>query len=122
MRRFALGLFAAAAISGAGPLLAEEEGDLFTKLDANKDGFVTADEIDDNNKAKFERQLRNADKDGDKKLSKDEFAASLKPDDAPKQPLGARRRRETRDRFLPVQSQGNLHPDGHQQGWQARQG
>lgn len=88
MRRFVLGIFAAAAAAGAGPLLAQED-DLFTKLDANKDGFVAADEIDDNNKAKFERQLRNADKDGDKKLSKEEFAASLKPDDAPKQPLGA---------------------------------
>ena len=89
MRRFVLGLFAAAAAAGAGPLLAEDKADLFTKLDANKDGFVTADEIGDDNKAKFERQLRNADKDGDKKLSKEEFAASLKPDDAPKQPLGA---------------------------------
>ena len=89
MRRFVLGLFAAVAAAGAGPLLAAEEDDLFTKLDANKDGFVTADEVGDDNKAKFERQLRNADKDGDKKLSKEEFAASLKPDDAPKQPLGA---------------------------------
>jgi len=31
--------------------------------------------------------LRNADKDGDKRLSKEEFQAGLKPDDAPKQPL-----------------------------------
>jgi Ca2+-binding EF-hand superfamily protein len=88
MRRFVLGLFAAAAMS-AGPLFAQEEADLFTKLDANKDGFITADEIGEDNKAKFERQLRNADKNGDKQLSKEEFAASLKPDDAPKQPLGA---------------------------------
>ena len=45
MRRFALGLFAAAALCGAGPLLAEDEADLFTKLDANKDGFVTSEEL-----------------------------------------------------------------------------
>ena len=89
MRKFLLGLFAAAAVTSAGPLFAQEEGDLFTKLDANKDGFVTADEVSDDNKSKFERQLRNADKDGDKKLNKEEFAASLKPDDAPRQPLGA---------------------------------
>lgn len=89
MRRFVLGLFAAAAVTGAGPLFAQEEGDLFTKLDANKDGFVIADEVGEDNKAKFERQLRNADKDGDKKLSKEEFAASLRPDEAPRQPLGA---------------------------------
>ncbi|HEX5105875.1 MAG TPA: EF-hand domain-containing protein, partial [Pirellulaceae bacterium] len=89
MRNFVLGLFAAAVACGAGPLLAQEEADLFTKLDANKDGFVTADEVGEDNQAKFERQLRLADKDGDKKLSKEEFAASLRPDDAPRQPLGA---------------------------------
>jgi collagen type III alpha len=89
MRKFVLGLFAAAAACGAGPLFAEEEGDLFTKLDANKDGFVTADEVPEGQKSLFERLVRNADKNGDKKLSKEEFAAGLKPDDAPKQPLGA---------------------------------
>ena len=64
-----------------------QDGDLFNKLDVNKDGFVTSDEVPDAQKSLFERLLRNADKDGDKKLNKDEFQAGLKPDEAPKPPL-----------------------------------
>lgn len=86
MRKFLCGLVGAAALS-ATPLLAEEEGDLFAQRDTNKDGFITADEVGDENKALFERQLRKADKDGDGKLSREEFAASLKADETPKQPL-----------------------------------
>jgi Ca2+-binding EF-hand superfamily protein len=71
----------------AASLAAQDEGDLFSKLDKNKDGFVTADEVQESQKALFERLVRNADKDGDKKLSKEEFQAGLKPDEAPKQPL-----------------------------------
>jgi Ca2+-binding EF-hand superfamily protein len=86
MRKQLAGVFAAVALFIAGPLMAQDE-DLFAKLDANKDGFITADEVQESQKALFERLLRNADKDGDKKLSKAEFQAGLKPDEAPRQPL-----------------------------------
>jgi Ca2+-binding EF-hand superfamily protein len=87
MRAHYTGLVAAAALCAIGSLPAQDEADLFSKLDANKDGFVTADEVQESQKALFERLLRNADKDGDKKLSKEEFQAGLKPDESPKQPL-----------------------------------
>jgi Ca2+-binding EF-hand superfamily protein len=80
------GLFAAV-IFAAGPLAAQDAGDLFSKLDANKDGYVTPDEVPEPQRALYERLLRNADKDGDKKLSKEEFQAGLKPDETPKPPL-----------------------------------
>jgi Ca2+-binding EF-hand superfamily protein len=81
------GAISAAALC-AGPLAAEDEADLFSKLDANKDGFVTPDEVNDDQKAIYQRLLRNGDIDDDKKLSKGEFDAGLKPADAPRQPLG----------------------------------
>ncbi len=77
----------AAALFSAGPLAAQDAADLFGKLDTNKDGYVTPDEVQESQKALYERMLRNADKDGDKKLSKDEFLAGLKPDETPKPPL-----------------------------------
>ena len=49
MRRTTVSCLAAVLLSAA-PLVADEEGDLFTKLDANKDGFVTADDVGDDNK------------------------------------------------------------------------
>jgi len=85
MKRAILGTIAAAALS-ATPLWAEDE-DLFGKLDKNSDGVVTADEVEGDAKGLFERSLRKGDKDGDKKLTKEEFAASQKETDAPRQPL-----------------------------------
>src|SRR6478672_11202497 len=84
--------YLAATMLSAGPLsvgtlAAQDAADLFSKLDANKDGYVTPDEVQESQKALYERMLRNADKDGDKKLSKEEFLAGLKPDEAPKAPL-----------------------------------
>jgi Ca2+-binding EF-hand superfamily protein len=91
MRKNVAEYLAAAAIAAsplvAAPLAAQDNSELFTKLDANKDGFVTADEVPENSKALYERMLRTSDKDGDKKLSKDEFQAGLKPDETPRQPL-----------------------------------
>src|SRR3954463_10757604 len=77
----------AAAVFSVGPLAAQDAADLFSKLDVNKDGYVTPDEVQESQKALYERLLRTADKDGDKKLSKDEFQAGLKPDDTPRQAL-----------------------------------
>ena len=86
MRIHVAGIIAAAVFS-ASPLAAQDAADLFSKLDANKDGYVTPDEVQEPQKALYERMLRNADKDGDKKLSKEEFQAGLKPDETPRQPL-----------------------------------
>src|SRR6185436_8640324 len=88
MRRNLLGLVAAAVLATGGLLYAQEGDDLFTKLDANKDGFVALDEVPEGQKALFERLLRKAGKEEEKKLNKAMFAAALKADDAPKQPLG----------------------------------
>ncbi|MBW8883716.1 MAG: EF-hand domain-containing protein [Planctomycetia bacterium] len=77
----------AAAVFSVGPLAAQDAADLFSKLDVNKDGYVTPDEVQESQKALYERMLRNADKDGDKKLSREEFVAGLQPDETPKTPL-----------------------------------
>lgn len=77
MKKFFLGLAAAAAF-GVSPLWAQDAGDLFDKLDANKDGVITSDEVPDDKQAIFERLVRVGDANGDKKLTKDELAAGLK--------------------------------------------
>ncbi len=74
MKKFVTGIFTAAALLGASPLFGDEPS-LFERLDKNKDGFLSGDEVGDEHKALFERMVRVADKDSDKKLSKDEFAA-----------------------------------------------
>jgi Ca2+-binding EF-hand superfamily protein len=76
-----------AALLATGTAAAQDAGELFSKLDANKDGYITPDEVQESQKALYERLLRNADKDGDKRLSKEEFQAGLKPDETPRQPL-----------------------------------
>src|SRR5262245_24843060 len=85
--RIRLAGIVAAALFSVGSLAAQDAADLFSKLDVNKDGFVTPDEVQESQRALYERLLRNADKDGDKKLSKEEFLAGLKPDETPKPPL-----------------------------------
>jgi Ca2+-binding EF-hand superfamily protein len=73
--------------SAFGTHLFAEEGDLFTQLDTNKDGFVTEDEVEGSKKALFERLVRVADENGDKKLSKDEFAKGTQKSTEAKPPL-----------------------------------
>lgn len=53
--------------------------ELFDRLDANHDGVVAADEVSSENRAMFERLLRKSDSNHDKRLSHDEFVASLVP-------------------------------------------
>jgi Ca2+-binding EF-hand superfamily protein len=60
------------------------ESDVFRRVDSNEDGFVTADEVNDGQRRLFDRLLRTSDKDGDGKLSRDEFVAgtTASPDTA----------------------------------------
>ena len=86
MRKFLMTL-AALGGSALGVALLAEEGDLFTQLDTNKDGFVSEDEVEGSKKALFERLVRVADENGDKKLSKDEFAKGTQKSTEAKPPL-----------------------------------
>ena len=76
MRKYLLG-FVVAGVAGISPAFGQE-AELFDKLDANKDGVVTADEVPDDKQSIFERLLRVGDANGDKKLSKEELIAGLK--------------------------------------------
>jgi Ca2+-binding EF-hand superfamily protein len=86
MRNHLTGLVAVLALASA-PLAAQEQ-DLFSRLDSNKDGYVSADEVQEAQKGLFERLLRTSDKNSDGKLSQEEFQAGLNPPEQPRQPLG----------------------------------
>ena len=82
MRHQLMGLGALAALLALPPLAwAEDEpadraagrGSFFDRIDKNGDGFITADEIAPERATFFERMLREGDKDGDGKLSREEF-------------------------------------------------
>jgi Ca2+-binding EF-hand superfamily protein len=62
-------------------LAASSAGDaaLFDRLDSDKNGRVTADEVSPDTKRLFERLLRRGDADGDQTLSREELIASLVP-------------------------------------------
>jgi Ca2+-binding EF-hand superfamily protein len=62
---------------------------LFSSLDANKDGQLTADEVPAEKKGLFDRLVRRSDKNGDGHLSAEEFAAGLSagPAEGPKSEL-----------------------------------
>ena len=77
---------------------AQEPPELFSRLDTNKDGYVAADEVPEAQKGLFERLVRRADDDGDKKLSKDEFQKGFRPDGGDRRPEGAGDRRPEGDR------------------------
>jgi len=88
------------------PLLAyADEPDVFASLDANKDGFVTKDEVTDERRRLFERLLRNNDKDGDGKLSKDEFNA--KPAEPGRRPLEGDRGPDAAEAFKRLDKDGD---------------
>ena len=74
--------------------------DLFSKLDANKDGQLTLEEVPEDARPHFERLMRKGDKDENKSLSMDEFVAAHTPDAAPeagRSPEGSGGRGEGRD-------------------------
>jgi Ca2+-binding EF-hand superfamily protein len=58
---------------------ADDRAGLFTQLDANADGQLTAAEAGKEHRLLYRRLLRTADENGDRLLSADEFAAGLTP-------------------------------------------
>src|SRR5688572_29920048 len=82
MKKYFFGLAAAATLGfstlGVSPVWAQDAAELFDKLDANKDGVISSDEVPDDKQAIFERLVRIGDANGDKKLTKDELSAGLK--------------------------------------------
>lgn len=61
---------------------------LFKQLDKNADGQVADDEIPQDKQRLLKRLMRNADKDGNGKLSREEFVAGLKNRDRKSEPGG----------------------------------
>lgn len=61
---------------------------IFKQLDANHDGLITDDEMNDEQRQLFKRLLRKSDRDGDGKLSEAEFLAGL-TEDRPEPPSDA---------------------------------
>lgn len=55
------------------------DGALFDRLDADKNGRITSDEVAQDTRRLFERLLRRGDADADGTLSREEFIASLVP-------------------------------------------
>lgn len=89
MKKFVTGIFTAAALFGASAPLLGDEPSLFERLDKNKDGQLTADEVSEEHKALFERLLRNADKNSDSKLSQEEFTAGQTKKEEPRSTFGS---------------------------------
>jgi len=77
--------------------LAQAEDSLFDRLDTNKDGQVTADEIPQEKQSLFERMLRTSDKNKDGKLTAAEMTAALTPEKSPPE--------------QPAPANGNRNPD-----------
>src|SRR5687767_169779 len=77
MRAILVSVIVAAALVVSAQLVADENNELFTRIDANQDGFVTEGEVNPEHKVHFERMLRDCDADKDRKLTKKEFLAPL---------------------------------------------
>jgi len=73
----AAGAAALAADEPAKPAANPEHAALFKGLDTNSDGQIGKDEVPEEQRRLLERLIRTSDKNGDGKLSSDEFAAGL---------------------------------------------
>ena len=98
MRRFRWAALAVTALAFSPLAASAQEGDreaLFKKLDKNGDGFISKDEVGEDQQALFTRLLRQ-DKNEDGKLSLDEFLAGTN-EDRPRRPDGPPREGQPRD-------------------------
>jgi len=64
-------------LAGA-PVLAQDRSELFAQLDTNQDGYVSLDEVPAEHRAKFERLLKLAGKEQEKKLNKALFQGAVR--------------------------------------------
>lgn len=69
------GLLAVVLVSAT--VLRADDSTLFSRIDVNADGLITASEIEGEGKSLYARLLRTSDKNRDGKLSKEEFDAGL---------------------------------------------
>jgi Ca2+-binding EF-hand superfamily protein len=76
-----------APIAGAAPPISDSS--LFDSLDANRDGHLATSEVPPEKRRLFDRLLRRGDANGDRSLSRDEFAAALTPT-LPEKPIEAK--------------------------------
>jgi Ca2+-binding EF-hand superfamily protein len=95
----------AAAILCSGAMTARgqdaDAGALFKRLDKNRDGQVASDEVPEEQQRLFHRLVRLGDKNGDGKLTAEEFEKASKPEESPNVPLNqdGDRRADGRQRF-----------------------
>jgi Ca2+-binding EF-hand superfamily protein len=64
-------------LAGA-PVLAQDRSELFAQLDTNQDGYVSLDEVPAEHRAKFERLLKLAGKEQEKKINKALFQGAVR--------------------------------------------
>jgi len=88
-RTFAFRLAFAALLVPAGFCAADENDELFQRLDKNSDGQIAKDEIDADKARLFERLVRSGDKNDDGQLNREEFTAAIKDRPAEPAPAGA---------------------------------
>lgn len=106
MQRTHWGMVAvAAAILSANNMTAwgqdADAGSLFKRLDGNRDGQITSDEVPEEHQRLFQRLVRLGDQNSDGKLTAEEFEKASKPDASPNVPLNrdGDRRADGRQRF-----------------------
>ncbi len=81
-----VGGFSLSALAEDQPANDKSLGAMFERLDADKDGQLTKEEVGESRVRFFDRLVRVADKNNDGKLTKEEFVAGNQPAERPAQP------------------------------------
>ncbi len=99
------------ASGNSSPAASSTAGDagLFQRLDANADGAISSDEVPADKQRLLGRLIRAADKDGDGKLTRDEFAAGLKPETAKR--LSSENKPEAAEKGVGDRARAGARPD-----------
>jgi Ca2+-binding EF-hand superfamily protein len=83
------GLLYLAGAAAAANATSAGDAELFNRLDANRDGAITADEVTSENRTLFDRLVRRTDSNHNHSLSREEFLAALVPS-RPERPVEAK--------------------------------